>query len=185
MAAVLVRTARPQVDRKCAMPDRLMGGNEQRHHWMGRGMTADKVLTVGQAREAGGARNTLEKIHFTPEQAIVSVFAAPLAQSTSPPQPAVAGTSTPVPPVQPGSTPTPASLADQQPWDGDLTDLNAFYSLDGDMWRLMANNSYREGPEVEGCHPAGSWHRLYLSRRIESESAWNQGGGRVRRCRRR
>ena len=110
----------------------------------------DKVLTVGQTREAGGARITLERIHFTPEQAIVSVFAVPPAQSSSPPQPAVAGTSTPVPPVQPGSTPTPASLADQPAWDGDVTELTAFYSLDGGMWRLVANYSYREGPD--GVH---------------------------------
>ena len=110
----------------------------------------DKVLTVGQAREAGGARITLERIHFTPEQATVSVFAVPQIRSTSPPQPAVDGTSTPVPPVQPGSTPTPASAADQPPWDGDVTDLTAFYSLDGGMWRLMSNYSYREGPD--GVH---------------------------------
>lgn len=110
----------------------------------------DKVLTVGQARVAGGARITLERIRFTPEQTTVSVFAASLTQSTSPPQPAVAGTSTPVPPVQPGSTPTPASAADQPPWDGDVTKLAAFYSLDGGMWRLTSNYSYREGPD--GVH---------------------------------
>ena len=78
------------------------------------------------------------------------MFAAPLTKRTSPPQPAVAGTSTPVPPVHPGSTPTPASLADQPHWDGDLTELTAFYSLDGGMWRLVANYSYREGPD--GVH---------------------------------
>ena len=110
----------------------------------------EKVLTVGQAREAGGVRLTLETVHFTPGQATVSVFAAPPVQRTSPPQPPVAGTSTPVPPVQPGSTPTPASAADQPSWDGDLTNLTAFYSLDGGMWRLMANYSYREGPD--GVH---------------------------------
>ena len=110
----------------------------------------DKVLTVGQARVAGGARITLERVIFTPEQTTVSVFAVPQIRSTSPPQPAVAGASTPVPPVQPGSTPTPASAADQPPWDGDVTDLTAFYSLDGGMWRLMSNYSYREGPD--GVH---------------------------------
>ena len=46
----------------------------------------DKVLTVGQTREAGGTRITLERILFTPEQTIVSVFAVPPAQSSSPPQ---------------------------------------------------------------------------------------------------
>ena len=110
----------------------------------------DKVLTVGQTREAGGAQITLERIHFTPERSTVSVFAVPPAQRTSPPQPAVAGTSTPVPSVQPGSTPTPASRADQPSWDGDVTELTAFYSLDGGRWRLMSNFSYREGPD--GVH---------------------------------
>ena len=110
----------------------------------------DKVLTLGQAREGGGGRLTLEKVHFTPERNTVSVLAAPLTQSASGPQSAVAGASTPVPPVQPGSTPTPASAADQSPRDGDLTSLTAFYSLDGGMWRLMANYTYREGPD--GVH---------------------------------
>ena len=110
----------------------------------------EKVLTVGQAREAGGVRLTLETVHFTPGQTTVSVFAVPQIRSTSPPQPAVAGASPPVPPVQPESTPTPASLADQPPWEGDVTDLTAFYSLDGGRWRLMADYSYREGPD--GVH---------------------------------
>ena len=110
----------------------------------------DKALTVGQARQAGGARITLERVLFTPLQTIVSVFAVPPTQRTSPPQPTVAGTSTPVPAVQPGPTRTPAPLADQPPWDGDVTKLRAFYSLDGGMWRLMSNYSYREGPD--GVH---------------------------------
>ena len=110
----------------------------------------DKVLSVGQVREGDGGRITLERIHFTPQQTTVSVLAAPLTQIALEPQPPVAGASTPVPPVQSGSTPTPASLADQSPWDGDLTNLTAFYSLDGGMWRLMANYSYREGPD--GVH---------------------------------
>ena len=110
----------------------------------------DKVLIVGQAREVGGARLTLERVHFTPERTTVSVFAAPPTQSTPEPRTAVAGTSTPVPADQPGSTPTPVSMADQSPWDGELTELTAFYSLDGGMWRLMANDSYREGPD--GVH---------------------------------
>ena len=110
----------------------------------------DRTLVVGHEREAGGARITLEEIHFTPERTTVSVFAAPLTQSTGEPQPAVAGTSTPVAPTQPRSTPTPASMAASLPWDGDITDLTAFYSLDGGMWRLIVNYSYREGPD--GVH---------------------------------
>ena len=110
----------------------------------------DRTVTVGQAREASGARITLEKVHFTPERTTVSVFAAPLTQSTGEPQPAVTGTFTPVPPAQPRSTPTPASMAASLPWDGDITDLTAFYSLDGGMWRLIVNYSYREGPD--GVH---------------------------------
>ncbi len=107
----------------------------------------DRTMVVGQERVAGGARITLEKIHFTPERTTVSVFAAPLTQSTRAPQSAVTGTSTPVPAVQQGSTPTPASLADQPTWDRDVTELTAFYALDGGMWRLMANYSYREVPD--------------------------------------
>ncbi len=121
----------------------------------------DKVLTVGQVREGGGARITLERIHFTPERTTVSVFAASLIEITAVPRPAVAGTSTPVPPVQPGTTPTPASLADQPPWDGDLTSLTAFYSLDGGMWRLMAGYTYREGPD--GVHREWSFDPVSVS----------------------
>ena len=110
----------------------------------------DRTLVVGQEREAGGARITLEKVHFTPEQTTVSVFAATLTQSTAEPQAAVDGTSTPVPPTQPRSTPTPVSMGASLPWDGDITDLTAFYSLDGGMWRLIVNYSYREGPD--GVH---------------------------------
>ncbi len=110
----------------------------------------DRTLVVGQERVAGGARITLDKIHFTPEGTTVSVFAAALTQSATSPQPAVAGTSTPVPGNQLGPTPTPTSLAEQPPWDRDVTELTAFYALDGGMWRLMPNYSYREGPD--GVH---------------------------------
>ncbi len=107
----------------------------------------DRTLVVGQERVADGARITLEEIHFTPERTTVSVFAAPLTQSSSAPEPAVAGTSTPVPAVQQGPTPVLTSLADQSSWDRDVTELTAFYALDGGMWRLVVNDSYREAPD--------------------------------------
>ncbi len=109
-----------------------------------------RTLVVDQERVAGGARITLEKIHFTPERTTVSVFAAPLTQSSSAPEPAVAGTVTPVAANQQGPIPTPATPADQSSWDRDVTELTAFYALDGGMWRLMADYSYREGPD--GVH---------------------------------
>ena len=106
---------------------------------------------MGQTREAGGARITLERIHFTPERSTVSVFAMPSGSKA----PAHSSLPLPAPPlrfpdVQPGSTPTPASAADLPSWDGDVTELTAFYSLDGGRWRLMSNYSYLEGPD--GVH---------------------------------
>ena len=98
----------------------------------------ERAVTVGQAREANSAKITLEHILLTPEWTIVSVFAEAPARGVVKPEPTG------------GDTPTPASTAALPPWDGDLTELAAFYRLDEGTWRLIANNSYRDGPE--GVH---------------------------------
>ena len=111
----------------------------------------DKVLTVGQTREAGGARITLERIHFTPEQTTVSVFAVP---PDSRFQPTAACRCRHLHSRSHLFSRGPHRLQrprpTKRPWDGDVTELTAFYSLDGGMWRLVANYSYREGPD--GVH---------------------------------
>ena len=49
--------------------------------------------------------------------------------------------------IQPRATPTPASAVAQSTWDGDITELTAFYRLDGGTWRVLRNHAYRELPD--------------------------------------
>ena len=106
------------------------------------------TVTVGETREAGGARLTLERIHFSPERTTVAVFAQSL--HAGPDESRLASAPTPVATIQPGATPTPTSAAAQSPWDRDITELTAFYRLDGGTWRALWGPRYR--PTPEGVH---------------------------------
>ena len=110
----------------------------------------NRNVVVDQAVEGDHARITLESIRFTPEQTTIVAFAESMTQGTAESQPTVAGTPTPAATIQPGATPTPASAVAQSPWDGDITELTAFYRLDGGTWRVLRNYAYRETPD--GVH---------------------------------
>ena len=108
----------------------------------------DTTVVVGEAREANGARLTLERIHFSPEQSTVAVFAQSLHAGSD--ESRLAGAPRPAATIQPRSTPTPTSVFAQSPWDGDLRRLTAFYRLDGGTWRVLRNHAYR--PTPDGVH---------------------------------
>ena len=105
----------------------------------------DTTVIVGETQEAVGARLTLERIHFSPERSTVAVFAQSLRAGSD--ESRLAGAPTPAATIQPGTTPTPASAVAQSPWDGDITELTAFYRLDGGTWRVLRNYAYRETPD--------------------------------------
>ena len=107
----------------------------------------NRTVVVDQAVEGDHARITLESIRFTPEQTTIVAFAESMTQGTAESQPTVAGTPTPAATIQPGATPTPASAVAQSPWDGDITELTAFYRLDEGTWRVLRNYAYRETPD--------------------------------------
>ena len=104
----------------------------------------DATVIVGETREAGRARLTLERIHFSPERSTVAVFAQSLHAGSD--ESRLAGAPRPAATIQPRSTPTPASAVAESPWDGDITELTAFYRLDGGTWRVLRNHAYREMP---------------------------------------
>ena len=108
----------------------------------------DTTVIVGETQEAGGARLTLERIHFSPELTTVVVTAQSLRAGSNESRPA--GAPSPAATIQPGATPTPASAVAQSPWDGDITELTAFYRLDGGTWRVLRNHAYR--PTPDGVH---------------------------------
>ena len=107
----------------------------------------DTTVVVGETQEAGGARLTLERIHFSPERTTVAVFAQSLHAGPDESRPARAPT--PAATIQPGATPTPASAAAQLPWDR-IAELTAFYRLDGGKWRVLRGHAYR--PTPDGVH---------------------------------
>ena len=120
----------------------------------------DATVSVGETQEAGGARLTLERIHFSPERSTVVVFAQSLragpneSRLAGAPRPATTiqprGTPTPIVSSQGTPTPAPVPVVGQPAWDGDITELTAFYRLDGGAWRVLRNYAYREMPE--GVH---------------------------------
>ena len=110
----------------------------------------NRTVVVDQAVEGDHARITLESIRFTPEQTTIVAFAESMTQGTAESQPTVAGTPTPTPTIQPQVTATPASAVAESPWDGDITELTAFYRLDGGAWRVLRTHGYR--PTPEGVH---------------------------------
>ena len=105
----------------------------------------DTTVIVGETQEAVGARLTLERIHFSPERSTVAVFAQSLHAGSD--ESRLAGAPRPAATIQPRATPTPASAVTQPPWDGDITELTAFYRLDGGTWRVLRNHAYRELPD--------------------------------------
>ena len=105
----------------------------------------DTTVVVGEAREIDGTRLTLERVHFSPERTIVVVLAQSLSEGFDESRPA--GVPRPAATIQPRGTPTPASAVAESPWDGDITELTAFYRLDGGTWRLLRNHAYREMPD--------------------------------------
>ena len=108
----------------------------------------DTTVIVEETQEAGGSRLTLERIHFSPERSTVVVFAQSLRAGSN--ESRLAGAPRPAATIQPRATPTPASAVTQPPWDGDITELTAFYRLDGGIWRVLRNYAYREMPD--GVH---------------------------------
>ena len=109
----------------------------------------ERSVVVGQALEGSGARITLDSIHFTPEETRIVALAEPLANGSAVSTPARAATPTPI--VSSQSPPTPTPLGGQQPaLDRDITDLTAFYRLDGSAWHLLGSYSYRV--TTDGVH---------------------------------
>ncbi len=108
------------------------------------------TVAVGQARDGNGASITLDSIHFTREETSIVAMASTLANwsevSRSEFSTAPAPTATPAIPQQ--DTPKPAVA--QPAWDGDITELTAFYRLDGGIWYPLRNHGYRETPN--GVH---------------------------------
>ena len=105
----------------------------------------DTTVVVGEAREANGTRLTLERIYFSPERTTVVVLVHQLREGFDESRPAAVPR--PAATIQPRATPTPASAVTQPPWDGDITELTAFYRLDGGTWRVLRNYAYRETPD--------------------------------------
>ena len=109
----------------------------------------DKTVIVGEAREANGARITLEKIHFTPEESTIVVLAPPPPgeSAEAQPIPAPAPTATAIPPQ---GTPTPTAVPLPAGFDVDVTDLGPRYRIDGGPWRHLRGHGYRV--TAEGVH---------------------------------
>ena len=121
----------------------------------------EKTVVVGQAREGSGVRITLNSVHFTPEETSIVAVAALLANGSAVSKPAFAPTPTPV--IRPQGTPAPVVPSQGAPtpavgqpaWDGDLTELTAFYRLAGGRWHLLRWSHYRETPD--GVHHGWSF----------------------------
>lgn len=108
----------------------------------------DTTVVVEHAKEAGGVRLTLQKIHFTPEQTTVFVFVhqssmgSDQSRPDSGPMPAATPT---LPPLEaPKPTPVPAPAA------GRVPDLAASYRVDENPWRQLTGRGYR--PTQEGVY---------------------------------
>ena len=108
----------------------------------------ERSIVVGQAKEGNGARITLDSIHFSLEETSIVALAEPFANGSAFSEPVLATTPTPV--LSSQGTPSPAPAAGQPVWDGDITELTAFYRLDGSAWRLLGDHRYRETPD--GVH---------------------------------
>ena len=107
----------------------------------------DTTVIVRQVREANGAKITLETMRFTAEESTIVALAAPVADGSTVPRrtlAAPAATATAIP-LQGAHTPTPAPV----PVDGDLTNLEARYQVDGGPWHRLGSHGYRVTPE--GC----------------------------------
>ena len=108
----------------------------------------ERSIVVGQAKEGDGARITLDSIHFSLEETSIVALAGAFANGSAVPKPALATTPTPV--LSSQGTPSPAPVVVQLAWDGNLSDLTAFYRLDGSEWSLLVDHLYRVTPD--GVH---------------------------------
>ena len=106
------------------------------------------TMLVGQVREWNGAKITLDSIQFTPEGTTIVALAEPITNGSAVSKPAPATTPTAV--VSSQGTPSPAPAVGQLDWDGDLTELRAFYRSDGSALRSLTNHLHWETPD--GVH---------------------------------
>ena len=106
------------------------------------------TMLVGQVREWNGTKITLDSIQFTHEGTTIVALAEPITNGSAVFKPALATTSTAV--VSSQGTPSPAPAVGQLDWDGDLTELRAFYRSDGSALRSLTHHLYRETPD--GVH---------------------------------
>ncbi len=103
----------------------------------------ERSVVVGQTLEGSGARITLDSVHFSPEESRIVALAEPLTNGSAVSTPALAATPTPFVSSQGTPTPTPAGGQPALALDRDITDLTAFYRLDGSAWHLLGAHSYR------------------------------------------
>ena len=111
----------------------------------------ERTVVVSQTKDGNGARITLQSIHFTPKETIIVALAVSLDNESALSKPAFAPT--PSSAIQPQGTPTPTPVV--FPSRGApttaVTELTAYYRLDGDTWdHLRASHRYRETPD--GVH---------------------------------
>ena len=106
------------------------------------------TMLVGQVREWNGTKITLDSIQFTHEGTTIVALAEPITNGSAVSKPALATTSTAV--VSSQGTPSPAPAVGQLDWDGDLTELRAFYRSGGSGLRSLTHHLYRETPD--GVH---------------------------------
>ena len=103
----------------------------------------ERSIVVGQTLEGSGARITLDSVHFSPEESRIVALAEPLTNGSAVSTPALAATPTPFVSSQGTLTPTPVGGQRTLAFDRDITDLTAFYRLDGSAWHLLQAHSYR------------------------------------------
>lgn len=103
----------------------------------------ESSVVVGEALESSEARITLDSIHFTPEETRIVALAEPLANGSAATRPALAVTPTPIVSSQSPPSPTPIGGQPGVALDRDVTDLTAFYRLDGSTWHFLGDHSYR------------------------------------------
>ena len=107
----------------------------------------DTTVVVGEAREASGARLTLERIHFSPERTTVVVLAQSLSEGSD--ESRLASVPRPAATIQPLGAPTPTAIVPASV-PGNVPDLTASYRVDGGSWWELTSHGYRGTPE--GVH---------------------------------
>ena len=107
----------------------------------------DTTVVVDRARETDGIRITLDSLDFSPEQSILTVFAAsrPNGHGKSAPANAPMPAATAMVVVRQGATPKPVSAPG--PVLGVYPDLTARFRVDEEAWRELRHYGYRETPQ--------------------------------------